>query len=314
MTVNSSIAALAMSRPTPVRVPFLCSMCRLPMRPLRAVEVGDRRLDLDRRDRHRLQVRGPPGGEAGQRAEREVREAGRAAGDRVGRAELGVHQRQRHQQDGGEDPGDQRRRPGGLRRAQRAEQPAGADDRAQRDEQQPEEPDAALQIPGRSGRRLVSTPAAIGAPDLSTVAAPRALRRARGTVLPVDLSRLRVTTRTEPQEILRFRLTTRTATSARRPCARRRTASPGPRRRRRARATARPASSRRRTGSSGSGATGSSSSLPSSASRRQVQLMAASHTRSSLLIRSIAHRASATRVRPPPCVPRRPERQTGPGA
>ena len=63
------------------------------------------RVALDRRDRHRLHVREEAEPDAGDAAEREVREPGRSAGDRVHRAELGVGEGQDDNHDSGDDPG-----------------------------------------------------------------------------------------------------------------------------------------------------------------------------------------------------------------
>ena len=161
-----------MSRPSAVQRSVRVEHVEVLVRPVRRVQIGDRRLDLDRRDRDGLQIGSPARGEAGQRAEGEIREPGRTARDRVRRAQLGMHQRQRHEHERGEDPRDDRRRSRRLGRAQRAEQPSRADDRAQRDEQQSPEADAATQVAGRSGlscrrRRLPCPPpgrAATGQP------------------------------------------------------------------------------------------------------------------------------------------------------
>ena len=111
------------------------------------VEVGQRRLDLDRRDRDGLQPRHPARGEAREGAEREAREPGGAARERVGRAQLGVHERQQDDDHACQHPGDQRRPARRLRGGERAEQPARADDRAERDEHQRRQADAAVQMP-----------------------------------------------------------------------------------------------------------------------------------------------------------------------
>ena len=72
--------------------------------PRDAVDVRQRRLDLDGRDGDGLQPGHPAGREAGQRPEHEPREPGRAAGGGVRRAELGVDEREDRQHDRREDP------------------------------------------------------------------------------------------------------------------------------------------------------------------------------------------------------------------
>ena len=84
---------------------------------------------LDRRDRHGLDVGEEPEPDAGHAAEREVREPGRSAGDRVHRAELGVSQGQDDNDDADDDPGHDGGAAHRLRGVQGAEQPARADDR-----------------------------------------------------------------------------------------------------------------------------------------------------------------------------------------
>jgi hypothetical protein len=74
----------------------------------------------------------PPGGRA---AEREVREPGCAACDRVHRSELGVDQGQDHDHDPGYSPGQDGGTAYRLRGQERAEQPARADDRGLSDAQ-----------------------------------------------------------------------------------------------------------------------------------------------------------------------------------
>ena len=61
------------------------------------VEVAERRLDLDRRDRHGLQPGHPAAGESAERAEGHEREPGRPAGYRVRRTEFGVDQREQRE-------------------------------------------------------------------------------------------------------------------------------------------------------------------------------------------------------------------------
>ena len=68
--------------------------------------VQQEREALDGRDRDGLHVGEEAEPDAGDASEREVREPGRAAGDRVHRAELGVAQSQDHDHDGGDDPGE----------------------------------------------------------------------------------------------------------------------------------------------------------------------------------------------------------------
>ena len=91
--------------------------------------VGDERVALDRRDRDRLHVREEAEPDAGHTAEREVREPGRPAGDRVHRAELGVGEGQDDDYDCGDDPGQPGTPTDQQHCSQRSEQPAGADDR-----------------------------------------------------------------------------------------------------------------------------------------------------------------------------------------
>jgi hypothetical protein len=84
---------------------------------------------LDGRDRDGLHVGEEAEPDPGHAAEGEVREPGRAAGDRVHRAELGVAQGQDDDHDPGDEPGYDGGTADGLRGEQRAEQPARADDR-----------------------------------------------------------------------------------------------------------------------------------------------------------------------------------------
>ena len=91
--------------------------------------VLDKRVALDRRDRDRLHVREEAEPDAGDAAEREVREPGRSAGDRVHRAELGVAEGQHDNHDSGDDPVQHRGPAYQQRGGQRGEQPARADDR-----------------------------------------------------------------------------------------------------------------------------------------------------------------------------------------
>ncbi len=84
------------------------------------LEVAQRCLDLNRRDRHRLDERHPSAGESAESAERHEGESRGPAGNRVGRAELGVHQREQSEDERGDDPGNQRAATAGQQAAPRA--------------------------------------------------------------------------------------------------------------------------------------------------------------------------------------------------
>ena len=84
---------------------------------------------LDRRHGDRLHPGEEAEGDPGHAAECEVRESRGSASHRVHRAKLGVHERQDDQRNAGDDPCQDRRRPGGVRGLPRGEQPARADDR-----------------------------------------------------------------------------------------------------------------------------------------------------------------------------------------
>jgi hypothetical protein len=70
-----------------------------------------------------------------------VREPGRAAGDRVRAAELSVDERENQDERRAETPGDECGGASDLRGVERAEEPAGADDRPERGKQEADEPD-----------------------------------------------------------------------------------------------------------------------------------------------------------------------------
>ena len=108
--VLTSVKNAMNSRPqrTPARVSVPVSGVDVKAGGEPGLEVAQRCLDLDRRDRHRLDQRHPPAGEAAEAAEGHERESRGAAGDRVGRAELGVYQREQSEDDRGDDPGHQR--------------------------------------------------------------------------------------------------------------------------------------------------------------------------------------------------------------
>ena len=106
------------------------------VRGLRVVDAGPEvggvvheREALDRRDRDRLQVGEEAEPDAGQAAEREVREPARPAGDRVHRAEFRVGQAEDDHHDTGDGPGQDGGAAHRLRSVERTEQPAGSDDR-----------------------------------------------------------------------------------------------------------------------------------------------------------------------------------------
>ncbi len=108
--------------------------------------VLQRRLDLDGgRGRHR-HPGDPAGGVARERSERQVGEADDTTGQGEHRPELGVHQGDQQDHHAAEGPGDDRRGSGRDGRVQRAEQPAGADDRADAGEQQPDHADMTFEI------------------------------------------------------------------------------------------------------------------------------------------------------------------------
>ena len=85
-------------------------------------------------------------------AEGVVREPRAASGHRVHAAELGVGQREQHHRAAAEQPRDDRGRAGERGRIKGAEQPARADDRSQRREQEPDQADVAAELgAARSG-------------------------------------------------------------------------------------------------------------------------------------------------------------------
>ena len=75
-----------------------------------------------------------------------VRKARAAPGDRVHAAELGVGQGEQHHRAASDQPRDDRRRAGERGREERSEQPAGADDRPERGEHEPDEADVAPEL------------------------------------------------------------------------------------------------------------------------------------------------------------------------
>ena len=107
MNVNTAMQTPATAIPDAVSVPLAVHKTRVKRSRL---QVGERRLDLDRGDRDRLDPGHPSTGEAAQRAEAEERKARRATGQRIGRAQLGVHERENAEDRSGQDPGQERGR------------------------------------------------------------------------------------------------------------------------------------------------------------------------------------------------------------
>ena len=107
--------------------------------------IGNGRLHLDGGGTCRLQPREPPERGTGQPAEGVVGEPGGSAADREHPPELGVHQGEQDDRQRSDEPGDEGRRPTDGGAEQGAEEPARSDDRALRGEQQPEEPDVAIE-------------------------------------------------------------------------------------------------------------------------------------------------------------------------
>ena len=122
-----------------------CAHLHPVLREVVVLAVRDHRQHLDRRNRRCLQPREPAEGRACAATEGVVRETRRAAGDGPHRAKLGMRQREQEDRERADAPRDDGRGPGSDERLLRAEEPAGADDRAGGGPEQADEADLAAE-------------------------------------------------------------------------------------------------------------------------------------------------------------------------